>query len=604
MRVVEPIRKAGRKRPKSAAAAPPVRRPVPATSVPAQGAGVPNMAGTQRMGRPGQASEREAGRLADRAVAAGPTSRQPIAPTSRAEAGGAQAPSIVQGVIDRPGALLDGAARAFMEDRFGRDLGDVRIHDDGLAAESARAVKARAYAAGHHIVFNSGEYAPGEPEGKWLLAHELAHTLQPGAEAVLQRYEGYEHVALGDEAKGDKGRLILLNCHKWDFPKSERDKPVSDWPKEWQERWSKYDENQRRAVQFGLTYGEVVALVGDLYPTFEALSDAGLREVIDLIPLVRNAATTTAQFQEATGGRYLDLAKKNVGHFSLGPGGKAGAAGSNMAIWREQHRLAIGWARGGFADMAWGINAGADHFLTDAFSGGHIRTPRADLMKDDMQSVQSLVLHNLDNIYGVEVSNKRGDKPWIAYGDKLLNHKSNKDGRAKALEAVELSKKDIAEALAKKEAYPEPTAGTVYEAEQLVPSALKPKVDRWTGRPKKGVLPDKDGDYKSMFAYIAASEGPGIAKESFDTADDQVVSWVSRADAAELKRTPGKEKIRMLNTLVSGIISEADMLAIERLLGAVTTSAEMTQIKGGFPDTKIFNWNYNARIEKALARKF
>ncbi|MGL4555758.1 MAG: DUF4157 domain-containing protein, partial [Gemmataceae bacterium] len=37
---------------------------------------------------------------------------------------------------------------------------------------------ARAYAVGHHIVFAEGHYAPHTPEGRRLLAHELAHVLQ------------------------------------------------------------------------------------------------------------------------------------------------------------------------------------------------------------------------------------------------------------------------------------------------------------------------------------------------------------------------------------------------------------------------------------------
>lgn len=40
---------------------------------------------------------------------------------------------------------LDDPIRAWMERRFGHDFGRVRIHTDPRAAESARAVNARAY---------------------------------------------------------------------------------------------------------------------------------------------------------------------------------------------------------------------------------------------------------------------------------------------------------------------------------------------------------------------------------------------------------------------------------------------------------------------------
>lgn len=65
-----------------------------------------------------------------------------------------------------------------MEPRFGHDLSHVRIHTDAAAAASARAVQARAYTAGQHIVFAAGAYRPATDDGRTLLAHELTHTLQ------------------------------------------------------------------------------------------------------------------------------------------------------------------------------------------------------------------------------------------------------------------------------------------------------------------------------------------------------------------------------------------------------------------------------------------
>jgi outer membrane protein OmpA-like peptidoglycan-associated protein len=65
-----------------------------------------------------------------------------------------------------------------MEARFGHDLSHVRIHTDRQAAESARAVKARAYTVGNEVVFGEGEYLPRTLAGQRLLAHELVHTLQ------------------------------------------------------------------------------------------------------------------------------------------------------------------------------------------------------------------------------------------------------------------------------------------------------------------------------------------------------------------------------------------------------------------------------------------
>ena len=65
-----------------------------------------------------------------------------------------------------------------MESRFGHDFSGVRVHDDPVAAESARAVNARAYTVGEDIAFASGQYDPNSHSGSHLLAHELAHTIQ------------------------------------------------------------------------------------------------------------------------------------------------------------------------------------------------------------------------------------------------------------------------------------------------------------------------------------------------------------------------------------------------------------------------------------------
>jgi Domain of unknown function (DUF4157) len=93
-------------------------------------------------------------------------------------------PSIVHDVLRSPGVPLDAATRAFMEPRFGHDFSGVRVHSDGRAAESARAVSAVAYTVGHHIAFDAGEYQPGTESGRRVLAHELAHVVQQGPVGV------------------------------------------------------------------------------------------------------------------------------------------------------------------------------------------------------------------------------------------------------------------------------------------------------------------------------------------------------------------------------------------------------------------------------------
>jgi hypothetical protein len=76
------------------------------------------------------------------------------------------------------GQSLDPHTRSFMESRFGRDLGGVRVHTGPAADRAASDVNARAFTLGQDIVFARGEYAPDVPAGRRLLAHELVHTVQ------------------------------------------------------------------------------------------------------------------------------------------------------------------------------------------------------------------------------------------------------------------------------------------------------------------------------------------------------------------------------------------------------------------------------------------
>lgn len=76
------------------------------------------------------------------------------------------------------GQPIDAATRGFMEPRFGHDFSHIRVHTDERAADSARAVQAQAYTVGHHVVFNENQFAPTTPQGRELLAHELAHAVQ------------------------------------------------------------------------------------------------------------------------------------------------------------------------------------------------------------------------------------------------------------------------------------------------------------------------------------------------------------------------------------------------------------------------------------------
>jgi hypothetical protein len=76
------------------------------------------------------------------------------------------------------GQSLDADTRADMESRLGHDFGDVLVHTDSRAHDSARAVNAHAYTVGSNIVFQRDKYDPSSTDGRTMLAHELTHVVQ------------------------------------------------------------------------------------------------------------------------------------------------------------------------------------------------------------------------------------------------------------------------------------------------------------------------------------------------------------------------------------------------------------------------------------------
>ena len=147
---------------------------------------------------------------------------QPLAPIQARAAGGLAGlarestprgvPELIENALRSPSGRLDPATRGFMEPAFQHDFRGVKIHADGHAARSARAVDAHAYTVGDHIVFDAGRYAPSARDGRTLLAHELAHVVQnaraggagPAAEGAVSRPSD----AAEREAAGTADRVV------------------------------------------------------------------------------------------------------------------------------------------------------------------------------------------------------------------------------------------------------------------------------------------------------------------------------------------------------------------------------------------------------------
>jgi hypothetical protein len=146
-------------------------------------------------------------------------------------------------------------------------------------------------------------------------------------------------------------------------------------------------------------------------------------------------------------GRYLQLAATNWDHFGQhavtcytvghGVAMAAAVAAANGPDQPTRTRL---------LQLAYATNAFADHFLTDLFSSGHMRTPRKEMYDEvtpsAIGSLLSRFMHDEDSAYGLVVTNARG-QTWHDYGDKRLRDPANAQGLAIAESAVQASVDEV-----------------------------------------------------------------------------------------------------------------------------------------------------------------
>ncbi|MCF3607026.1 DUF4157 domain-containing protein [Planktothrix agardhii 1033] len=83
------------------------------------------------------------------------------------------------------GQPLPTPVREPMENAFGFDFAQVRIHHDTEGDRLSRSLNARAFTTGSDVFFRQGNYEPESPSGKRLLAHELTHVVQQSSESPL-----------------------------------------------------------------------------------------------------------------------------------------------------------------------------------------------------------------------------------------------------------------------------------------------------------------------------------------------------------------------------------------------------------------------------------
>ncbi|PQP05692.1 phospholipase [Pseudomonas frederiksbergensis] len=142
-------------------------------------------------------------------------------------------------------------------------------------------------------------------------------------------------------------------------------------------------------------------------------------------------------------GRYLKLAANNTDHF-----GEwallAYVAGHTAAL--QQAVLAHNSGDEKQLELAYAMNAFADHSLTDLFSAGHLRVPRKQLAAavtpSDLGSLITRFMHDEDSKFGLNVRNGDGDR-WRSYGDKRYFDAIDSANRTQVNQAVQVSADEV-----------------------------------------------------------------------------------------------------------------------------------------------------------------
>ncbi|MBD2341672.1 DUF4157 domain-containing protein [Calothrix sp. FACHB-156] len=107
--------------------------------------------------------------------------RQPASVQPLASDGGMSASPELETSIRQArngGQSLPTNIREPMEQALGADFSGVRVHADAQSDALNRSIQAEAFTTGQDMFFRHGAYAPGNPSGQALIAHELTHVVQ------------------------------------------------------------------------------------------------------------------------------------------------------------------------------------------------------------------------------------------------------------------------------------------------------------------------------------------------------------------------------------------------------------------------------------------
>ena len=330
-------------------------------------------------------------------------------PTLAPKEGNAFAAAAVSGVADAGESFpyLDAIQASFGH----HDISGTRAHFGDGATEAADDLGAQAYAYGSDVAF-------ADSPSLWLAAHEAAHTVQQrGAGAMgdepSQRGDALERHAdaVADKVvRGESSEALL----------DEQASPeASDAAPKGIQRFNTIEHAHlgnmavtdgqagpkmiELAPGYEVEFGDLTAMAGDFFASAAqirslaqvACGGANSREELEIVrwkeirkksgphPVYGNFSDEAKRSQKK---RYYKLAGSNFdplqqaeGAFDRGPGSTSNRdsylANHERAVWDT----ALSASAGIKPDLGWLHEGFASHYLTDAFSAGHVKTERRNL---------------------------------------------------------------------------------------------------------------------------------------------------------------------------------------------------------------------------------
>jgi hypothetical protein len=263
------------------------------------------------------------------------------------------------------GRPLEGDVRRRMESAFSRSFSGVRIHDDAGAARLSSSISASAFTTGKDIFFGHGQYQPGSPGGERMLAHELAHTLQPGT-APARSLDPRTRAAVG------RGVATAQVINRWDWWDKRKARKAEEAQAAKQKKDnSKYDgpagKESSAAVEFGKPAGAMAAVGGVMLGTMLGGVAGGGETLPGILAGDTSAglkggfgmAEDAKEFGDAGMANLAERKKKAQGMGLAGASISAAGAGTATAFMKGTNTLNVWDAAKTGADATLGTAAGA-----------------------------------------------------------------------------------------------------------------------------------------------------------------------------------------------------------------------------------------------------